>query len=584
MKQITYFLPIKSTSLVHYFNSAIILPSNCYANRLDDIQSTFPNSILISSFRWIVNCDCSLEIVLTQDERNKLHQLSKDFFELLYPIPITRIKKVWFLEQRQAKITVWNINEGPGFLPDNLVAINSEPPNFKKPNLNKFQISSSKESNISNSARRYDVILGGLAFINCAADPESFYSKNYFATLSFFNNLIENQSKDALKHQGLQFDDKYHGLFSKSLKSEWTDWLDYIFQKLTVDEVEKIAKNLNIPYENKLGVLQINSIDPSSHLYEIAVSALYGENKNKITDDLVADIVKGKIKPEKAEDVALVYGLNNGYSKLYNRFRVGSKEIRIKFSLTSKLDYYTIESVYQFVFNNRKNNSNFSYLDDWCPVLNTSDLTTKTGYNRILDYTIIASKRHNHQQEEIEMYCDRLFAIWMQSFEFVLPDFVSFDEQKAKTFYEKKLKSRFASILQDVIKIAEASDDPQKSITVSYQGYQQNNDETESGEVVKQQTAINVVENQESIVQEHQSVEIDRNRLLENIVSEPIERLYIREVDETSVNVLESKTVKQLKDIAKSMGLSNYSKETKQELIKSILEFKSMQGDIFVND
>lgn len=502
----------------------------------------------------------------------------------MYPIPITRIKKVWFLEQRQAKITVWNINEGPGFLPDNLVAINSEPPNFKKPNLNKFQISSSKESNISNSARRYDVILGGLAFINCAADPESFYSKNYFATLSFFNNLIENQSKDALKHQGLQFDDKYHGLFSKSLKSEWTDWLDYIFQKLTVDEVEKIAKNLNIPYENKLGVLQINSIDPSSHLYEIAVSALYGENKNKITDDLVADIVKGKIKPEKAEDVALVYGLNNGYSKLYNRFRVGSKEIRIKFSLTSKLDYYTIESVYQFVFNNRKNNSNFSYLDDWCPVLNTSDLTTKTGYNRILDYTIIASKRHNHQQEEIEMYCDRLFAIWMQSFEFVLPDFVSFDEQKAKTFYEKKLKSRFASILQDVIKIAEASDDPQKSITVSYQGYQQNNDETESGEVVKQQTAINVVENQESIVQEHQSVEIDRNRLLENIVSEPIERLYIREVDETSVNVLESKTVKQLKDIAKSMGLSNYSKETKQELIKSILEFKSMQGDIFVND
>lgn len=584
MKQTTYFLPIKSTSLVHYFNAAIILPANFYSNRIDDIQSNYLNSILISSYKWVAECDCSLEIVLNQDEINKLSPISKDIFELLYPIPITRVKKVWFLDDRQAKITVWNINEGPGFIPDNLVGICPEMPNFKKLNLNKYQVSFSRESNMSNSARRYDVILGGLAFINCAAVPENRYSRNYFSTLSFFNNLIENQSKIALKQQMLPFEDKYHGLFSKSLNSEWTEWLEYIFKKVTVEDVEKIAKKFKIPYESKLGVLQINSIDASSHLYEIAVSAVYGENKNKITDDLVADIIKGKIKPEKAEDVALVYGLNNGYSKLYNRFRVGSKEINIKFSLTSKLDYYTIESVYQFVFNNRRDNSNFSYLDDWCPVLDPHGILNESGSTRILDYAITSADTNSKHQEVIEMYCDRLFSIWMQSFELVLPEFLSVDEEKAKTLYEKKLKSRFASVLQDVMNITEVSEDKEISAIVSDQTVQRNNDDTELGQSVNQATPVYAFYSQLSSEQEVQPLEIDRKKSLEDIIREPIERLYVREGDEYSLKELESKTIKQLKEIAKNMGLGNYSKVSKQELIKSIIDFQSLQGDIFVND
>ena len=35
----------------------------------------------------------------------------------------------------------------------------------------------------------------------------------------------------------------------------------------------------------------------------------------------------------------------------------------VKFELESKLDYYTIESIYQFIFNNKKSND-FAYLDN----------------------------------------------------------------------------------------------------------------------------------------------------------------------------------------------------------------------------
>lgn len=43
-----YYIPIKSTSLPHYFAGACICPANYYENKPKDIQDNFPNVILLT--------------------------------------------------------------------------------------------------------------------------------------------------------------------------------------------------------------------------------------------------------------------------------------------------------------------------------------------------------------------------------------------------------------------------------------------------------------------------------------------------------------------------------------------------------
>ena len=70
----TFFIPIQSNCLAHYFSKAIILPSNLFENRPEDIQNKFRDSILLSKLKWVKNSDCSIEIILTQTEIKELFE------------------------------------------------------------------------------------------------------------------------------------------------------------------------------------------------------------------------------------------------------------------------------------------------------------------------------------------------------------------------------------------------------------------------------------------------------------------------------------------------------------------------------
>lgn len=63
-----YYIPIKSTSLPHYFAGACICPANYYENKPKDIQDNFPNVILLTSNFGYSQCDCCLEVIITSDE------------------------------------------------------------------------------------------------------------------------------------------------------------------------------------------------------------------------------------------------------------------------------------------------------------------------------------------------------------------------------------------------------------------------------------------------------------------------------------------------------------------------------------
>lgn len=110
-----------------------------------------------------------------------------------------------------------------------------------------------------------------------------------------------------------------------------------------------------------------------------------GEKK---IDGLIVNNFKLNIKPEKAEGVALCYGLNRGY-------RVFSKQYDdkiVKFELNSKLDYYTIESLYQFAVSGVQKSGIFSYLDSWCPQIPAQNLPKNSKNYRILDVVVKKEK------------------------------------------------------------------------------------------------------------------------------------------------------------------------------------------------
>ena len=93
----TYYYPISSTSLASIFGSACIFPAALYKNRNQDIQNRLSEVVLLTSFFGCKECDCCLEVILTQDEiKNILVDLGNGFFIYTKPIPISRIKKIYF--------------------------------------------------------------------------------------------------------------------------------------------------------------------------------------------------------------------------------------------------------------------------------------------------------------------------------------------------------------------------------------------------------------------------------------------------------------------------------------------------------
>ncbi len=56
----SFYIPINSGSLAHYFSKAIILPTKYFTNKPDDIQNHFADSLLLSETNGCKNSDCSI--------------------------------------------------------------------------------------------------------------------------------------------------------------------------------------------------------------------------------------------------------------------------------------------------------------------------------------------------------------------------------------------------------------------------------------------------------------------------------------------------------------------------------------------
>ena len=374
-----YYLPIGSTSLAHYFGCACIKPSKYFDNKQEDLQDKFNGFLLVTTHFGTQQTDCCLELVFTEPEARELIPLKNDFFLYEKPLPITRVRKIYFSSKERKEQTITNINMSTAFVPEELVEI-KEFDNVQANNLEKPQDIHIAPYN--EQLKRFNGFLGGLSLMRLAGEEYMNYSENYFATLAFFNTAIQQD----LEFAKINIDTRYRGAFTG--ENGFQKIIPYLNKTIDETDINSIAQyeKQDIKKDKITRIIDLNALDKWT--YTVAVLNTYGagsESKKKKIDELILSNFKNGIKEGKSEGIALCYGINRGYSAFLNKYSLGNNEKIVKFQLTSQLDYYTIESVFQYVFNNSKSDK-FPYLD-WCPKQKSSKISKKTDY-MILDVVV----------------------------------------------------------------------------------------------------------------------------------------------------------------------------------------------------
>jgi len=414
-----YYLSINTTNLAHYIQKAIILPSRFYNNRPEDIQNLFGEYLFLSNIPFINDSDCSIELVLTEDEINNLKKINHNILLFNKPLPISRIKNIYFFNNDQKLLTIAKINSGAGFINENIVKVLKKTDetvlNIEIPEIESFSYSDELQSKIKDFEQK----LGGVAFVRFNTNNK--YSKNYFSILSFFNKLIKEEYE---KNSGLKTNNSYDGAFSRD--GAWKNLASFIYEPILEKNVIASAKKDNINITKDIaGNFELAKIDYKTDTYKLAVLNTYGSDstKRKSIDDLVFSLINGTIEFNKHEGISLIFGINNGYSTFYNQY----KEKIVKFKMDSILDYYTIESIYQYVINNNSNLYGFKYLDN---IVSKKPLLDSPYYETIsvLDETVITGTptvmSDIKSSEESGMFATALF-------------------EKLKIFIEKVLKKKY---------------------------------------------------------------------------------------------------------------------------------------------
>lgn len=378
-----YFLPIDPTSLAHYYGCACIKAARYFNNKPQDIQDKYKDFLLLTDKRGTKETSCCLELIVTDNEVQDLIRISDGWYLLdTKPLPITRVKKIYFSKKEILENTITNITMSTAYIPSKLVE------------LCQFDDNSTQDIHVpedcqptdqSVKIKQFDRFLGALALMRLAHEPYMNYSQDYIKTLSFFNSKIANQ----LAINKNTFKNVYQGIFDNT--NGFEKILPYINDVVNETILDKVAEenNQKIIKDRITKKINIDAIN-DTWTYTIAILQSYGvgdESRKMRVDGLISSNFTD-LKEGKREGVALCYGYNRGYSA----FTKSYNNVAVKYKFESLLDYYTVESVYQYVFNEGVISSELEYLDSWCTKLNPSKPKKSTDYI-ILDELIIGKKK-----------------------------------------------------------------------------------------------------------------------------------------------------------------------------------------------
>tara|TARA_B110000879_G_scaffold13840_1_gene17223 strand:+ start:2785 stop:4509 length:1725 start_codon:yes stop_codon:yes gene_type:complete len=352
-----YYIHLKGDTLPHYLVDGIMRPANLIKNREHDFQSNSGNQIILSLKKWNKTSDCSIEVALNNDEEKALEQMSTDFFLCHTAIPISRIKAIYFEDKEKADTIIWNINSTVAFVPDWAINhANKEEVDIAEEFLFTNNINKVKTKELSVMLKSFDRLLGGLAFLKVStainSENKINFSESYFSTLAYFNKRIASD----IKKNNIAIDDRFHGI----LKGD-SNIYKYLAKKINAPLIEDVSKQEGIQLESKFGVININNLPKNSLTFKLAILESFGKDSSKSVDDLINGLLSN-LEENISEEIALIYGLYVGYNALRNYYKINHNKIQVKFDLNSKIDFYTVESIYQYVFHNKTISNNFDYL------------------------------------------------------------------------------------------------------------------------------------------------------------------------------------------------------------------------------
>lgn len=563
----SFYIPIQSMNLAHYLGSGIIAPSIYIKNKNTDIQDRFKNHLLLSSSKFTEETNCAIEIVLNKNEE-ALKKLSKHFYLFDMPLPISRVKNIYFTNEKQKINTNFNITTGSAFIPEGLLKVSQED-SIETEELDNIEFESS-EKNWSEYLKKYDQVLGGFSTMKISKENFQNYPTHYFSSLGNINNLFSN----ILTQQNIEIENSFQFAFTD--EGRFKNFNKTIYSDIDYNEVQRYAENDNVNLEVKNGLIQIDKIPENTQTYLIAILESYGKGKRKQVDSFISDLLSGKFNAKRKEGLSLIFGLNKGYKAFRNKYKTTNFEIDIKFHLDSKLDYYIIESIYQNIFNSLSNISSYKYIDLlFLEVKKEVNKNTDYITYQMIDETIIWKPRILSPVEKLLTKIAEIASQWFPNFVLVKKNDIELlfkkEIEQFKTEVENDLKTNH---LIEIEQLTSSNSEKDNSIN-------QLNIEVEKLKVKNNQLNEQITKNIQSKVKfvEKQDENENQSNPKTNMVSENTGSLFSDYTSSRSVTSreleLKKKTLNDLRPIAKKYGIQKAYSLKKDELIAEIVKYES---------
>lgn len=445
-----FYIPVNTVNIPNYFSAGIIMPSGFYSKQTESVQNILGSKILLSKERWIKGANCSIEVILTDLELSNLQIFGGKFYGFPGGIPISRIKNLFFQTERQLETTLWNANNGAAFIPRHLAKVDGSFNPSSLVALGSIPVDSDQldVSDLIENAKRFDVLLGGFAFMRIASPSNISYPDNYLDVFTYFNQSIKELFPNVNSRINREYSDNFLGLFKSNHKDKWSSLTNYIYRNLSTEDVGEYALKNNLKFEKNVGLITLQSIDRESFLFDLALLSIYGNYKSKSLEDLLSFLSREHFSPSKIAEIGLLFGLNIGYVGLRNRYEINGKNIDVKFNLQDKLHYYIIESLYQFVFNKNRNKSEFGFLEKVFSNPEIADKKLKEDSSFALPTANLNENKTTVKNDDVqasifEIFLNRLTA----DFASFVPPFIPKDSNSIRIY----VQDRYVPLLKDLV-------------------------------------------------------------------------------------------------------------------------------------
>jgi len=378
-------IQVHKSKFREYIARGLVCPDKVLGEEIEsDTQSKFKDFLLLST-GYLDELDeeqLLLEIILTNNEKENLKEINSNVYLLDKPLPITRVKTIYVSNKKIDSVDMQKSlkNYNMGYISEKLFVTF---PKGKKKFIQYFTEASNehKADEYNEKVLNYDKLMGlfasikntNLYYINENNIYQN-YSDNYF---SIFYNYDEKTIKVSKWIEDKFYSSNIDKLFIKRLNSINYINEEFLTRVIEIVKEDEIKNKLEMLRDDPLGKKRIlaslkNYKEPI--YYYISLLFIYGK-KGSNSKYAFKDNIIEEISYEKAENALALFGLYYGYSSLpaYEEIHIEDKEFQkitkgnefnIKFKLDSKLDYYLIESLYQYVFNSKKEGIQIDYLDE----------------------------------------------------------------------------------------------------------------------------------------------------------------------------------------------------------------------------